>query len=141
MRHLLWLTLLLPALAQADMRLESMLQQGLSDYEASQYNDALAHFSAALTHSVAEGHSVMYPAAYLCAIWHFGRGVRRDDQRAMTACGLVQGDKSRYQVELFQRVMESNSQTEAVFPFRRGMEDAAAALVWYLRMTATTSSD
>lgn len=54
----------------------------------------------------------------------------------MTACQLVQGDKGRFQLTLFQQALESNSQTDTVFPFRKGMEDAAAALAWYLRVSA-----
>ena len=134
------LALILPLNAWADMRLESILQQGLSAYEVEQYDRAMAHFSAALTHSLAHGQSPMYPASYLCAMWYFGRGVEPDRQRAMTACQLVQGDKSRFQVTLFQQALESNSQTEAVFPFRRGMVDAAAALQWYLTLTAPTAT-
>ena len=133
-----WLLMLIimPVTAMADMRLESMLQQGLSAYEAEQYDQALGHFSAALTHSLAHGESTMYPASYLCAIWYFGRGVEVDRQRAMTACAVAQGDRSRFQLTLFQQAMESNSQTESVFPFRRGMIDAAAALAWYLSISA-----
>ncbi|MFN3714424.1 MAG: hypothetical protein ACK4SX_12265 [Alcanivoracaceae bacterium] len=133
-----WLLLLglLPLTAHADIRLESMLQQGLSAYEREHYHQALGHFSAALSHSLAHGESTMYPAVYLCAMWYFGRGVEPDRQRAESACRVVQGDKSRFQVTLFQQVMESNSQTDALFPFRRGMVDAAEALSWYLRTTA-----
>ena len=133
-----WLLLILlaPAVCAADIRLESMLQQGLSAYEAEQYDQAMAHFSAALTHSLAYDESPMYPAAYLCAMWYFGRGVNADAQRATTACQVVQGNKGRFQPSLFQQALESNSNTEAVFPFRRGMADAAQALAWYLQQTA-----
>lgn len=133
-----WLLLLvlMPAVCAADIRLESMLQQGLSAYEAEQYDKAMGHFSAALTYSLANNESPMYPASYLCAIWYFGRGVSADAQRAITACQVVQGDKSRFQLSLFQQALESNSNTEAVFPFRKGMADAARALAWYLQQTA-----
>jgi hypothetical protein len=133
-----WLLLLalLPLTARADIRLESMLQQGLSAYEREYYQEALGHFSAALTHSLAHNESTMYPAAYLCAIWYFGKGVEPDRVRAESACRVVQGEKSRFQVTLFQQALESNSQADAVFPFRRGMVDAAAALEWYLGFTA-----
>ena len=130
------LILLLPAVCLADIRMESMLQQGLSAYEAEQYDQAMAHFSAALTHGLAHGESPMYPAAYLCAVWYFGKGVSADAQRANNACQVVQGDKSRFQVSLFQQALESNSTAEAVFPFRKGMADAAMALAWYLQQTA-----
>lgn len=133
-----WLLLILlaPAVCVADIRMESMLQQGLSAYEAEHYDQAMAHFSAALTHSLANDESTMYPAAYLCAIWYFGRGVSADAQRAINACQVVQGNKSRFQTSLFQQALESNSTTDAVFPFRKGMADAAQALAWYLKQTA-----
>lgn len=133
---LLGLLLALPLAAVADLRLESMLEQGLGDYEMEHYNSALAHFTAALTHSTLNQESPMYPAAYLCAIWYFGKGVPRDLERARTACSLVQGNKSRFQVELFQRVLDSNSQAEAMFTYRQGMADAAAALAWYLGLSS-----
>jgi len=136
MTRWLLLFLLIPTLASADIRLESMLQQGLSSYEAELYDQSMAHFSAALTHSLANGESTMYPAVYLCAIWYFGRGVGADLQRAQTACQVAHGDKSRFQLSLFQQALESNSTTETVFPFRKGMADAAQALAWYLRLTA-----
>lgn len=136
MARWLLLMILVPVTSLADMAMESMLQQGLSAYEAEQYDQALAHFSAALTHSLVNDESPMYPASYLCAMWHFGRGVTADQNRAMTACQLVQKDKSRFQLTLFQQALESNSQADTVFPFRKGMEDAAAALTWYLRMSA-----
>lgn len=140
MRRWLLFLALLPVTAAADLRLESILQQGLSAYESEHYDQAMAHFSAALTHSLVNGESTMYPASYLCAMWYFGRGVTADRQRALTACQLAQGDKSRFQVTLFQQALESNSQTESVFPFRRGMTDAAAALDWYLRSTAPVTN-
>jgi hypothetical protein len=136
MARWLLLFIIMPATALADLRLESMLQQGLSAYEAEQYDQALGHFSAALAHSLVHGESTMYPASYLCAMWYFGRGVAIDRQRAMTACAVAQGDRSRFQLTLFQQAMESNSRTESVFPFRRGMVDAAAALDWYLNVSA-----
>lgn len=136
MARWLLLMILVPVTSLADMAMESMLQQGLSAYEAEQYDQALAHFSAALTHSLVNDESPMYPASYLCAMWHFGRGVTADQNRAMTACQLVQKDKSRFQLTLFQQALESNSQADTVFPFRKGMEEAAAALTWYLRMSA-----
>ena len=128
MARWLLLMILVPATSLADMAMESMLQQGLSAYEAEQYDQALAHFSAALTHSLVNDESAMYPASYLCAMWYFGRGMTADQNRAMTACQLVQKDKSRFQLTLFQQALESNSQADTVFPFRKGMEDAAAAL-------------
>lgn len=136
MARWLLLMILVPATSLADMAMESMLQQGLSAYEAEQYDQALAHFSAALTHSLVNDESAMYPASYLCAMWYFGRGMTADQNRAMTACQLVQKDKSRFQLTLFQQALESNSQADTVFPFRKGMEDAAAALSWYLRISA-----
>ncbi len=136
MARWLLLIILVPASSLADMAMESMLQQGLSAYEAEQYDQALAHFSAALTHSLVNDESPMYPASYLCAMWYFGRGMNPDQNRAMTACRLVHGDKSRFQLTLFQQALESNSQADTVFPFRKGMVDAAAALAWYLRLSA-----
>lgn len=136
MARWLLLIMLLPAFSYADIRLESMLQQGLSAYEVEQYDEAMAHFSAALTQSLVSDESTMYPAVYLCAIWYFGRGVNADRQRAETACKVVHGSKSRFQLSLFQQALESNSTTETVFPFRKGMVDAAQALDWYLRLTA-----
>jgi Tfp pilus assembly protein PilF len=135
MARWLLLMILTPVPALADLRMESILQQGLSAYESEQYDAAMAHFSAALTHSLTHQQSQMYPASYLCAMWYFGRGVARDPQRALTACQLAQGSLSRFQLTLFQQALESNSQSE-VFPLRRAMEDAAQALDWYLRSTA-----
>lgn len=133
MRLFALLLLLLAAPANADMRMESMLQQGLSAYEVEQYTQALGHFTAALSHALVHGESTMYPAAYLCAIWYFGRGVDADPLRADTACALVRGDKSDFQLQLFQQSLASNAEADGIFPFQRGMTDAAAALAWYLK--------
>jgi hypothetical protein len=122
----------LAAPAMADTKMEVMLQQGISEYETDNYEQAMDHFTAALVYAMASDESPMYPASYLCGAWYFGKGMDKNVSRAEWACRLAQGDKSAFQLELFQGVLESNSAPESTFAFKKAMADAAKALKWYL---------
>lgn len=126
------LLFLTPA-AHADTKMDVILQQGVSEYESGNYNASMDHFTAALVYGIHSDKSLMYPAAYLCASWYFGHGVKQDQDRAKMACDLVKGDKSAFQLQLFQQVLEKNSAPDSTFAFKKALHDAAVALKWYIK--------
>lgn len=117
----------------ADIRLDALLQQGVSEYEYENYQLAFEHFSAALTHAVNADLSLMYPGVYLCAIWHHGRGVETNHERAETACRLTHGNLAGYQLNLFRDVLERNGGEQSPLPHKKALRDAASALGWYMQ--------
>ena len=118
--------------AQADLRLDALLQQGVSEYEYGDYQQALEHFSAALVHAINADLSRMYPAVYLCAVWHHGKGVEANRERAAAACAVTHGQLSLHQLSLFRDVLERNSGEQSPLPHKKALADAASALSWYL---------
>ena len=132
--------LLGPALA-SDERMNALVAQGTSAYEYGEYQAALEHFSAAVVHASVHDRSMLYPASYLCAIWHFGRGVEASTSRARTACSLALGDMQRFQLDLFRQVLKENSSKAAEDEPVRIQADAAEALDWFLETTRTVEGD
>ena len=118
--------------AHADLRLDALLHQGVSEYEFGHHEQALEHFTAALVHAVNSDLSRMYPAVYLCAIWHHGRGVEASRERAEAACTMVHGRLSIHQLSLFHDVLERNSGEQSPLPHKKALADAASALAWYM---------
>lgn len=129
---LVLLLLCLAPLVHADGKMDIILQQGTSAYESGDYETALGHFTAGLVYAVESGESPMYPASYLCGAWYHGKGVDKNLTRAERACGVAQGNKSDYQLELFQGVLESNGAPDSTFTFKEAMRDASEALKWYM---------
>jgi hypothetical protein len=139
-RYLVPALLLLASPLQADQKLDIILQQGRSAYEGGNYQEAMNHFSAGLIYSLQSDNPPAYPASYLCAIWYHGKGVEEDRTRARRACEAARGDKSDYQMELFQGALMENATSESPKTFKKVMKDAAQALKWYLEQTASSSA-
>lgn len=138
-RYLVPALLLLASPLQADQKMDIMLQQGTSAYEEGNYQQAMNHFTAGLIYSLQSDNPPAYPASYLCGIWYHGKGVEQDRTRALRACDTARGDKSDYQMELFQEALEKNATSESTQTFKKAMKDAAEALKWYLGETASSS--
>lgn len=130
---MLVLVLLMGSHARADLRLDALLQQGISEYEYENYPQAFEHFSAALVYANSAGLSLMYPGAYLCAAWYHGHGVAESRERAEVACQIVHGNLSGYQLRLFRDVLERNSSEASPLPQKKALADAATALAWYIQ--------
>ncbi len=138
-RYLVPALLLLAPPLQADQKMDIILQQGRSAYEGGNYQEAMNHFTSGLIYSLQSDNEPAYPASYLCAIWYHGKGVEQDRTRARRACNAARGDKSDYQMELFQGAIKKNATTESTKTFKKAMKDAAEALKWYLGQTSSSS--
>jgi hypothetical protein len=138
-RYLVPALLLLASPIHADQRMDIILQQGTSAYEEANYQEAMNHFTAALLYSMQSDNPPAYPASYLCGMWYHGKGVEQDRTRARRACNAARGNKSDYQMELFQGALEDNATGESTQTFKKALKDAAEALKWYLGQTADSS--
>jgi len=138
-RYLVPALLLLASPLQADQKMDIILQQGTSAYEEADYQEAMNHFTAGLIYSMRSDNPPAYPASYLCAMWYHGKGVEQDRTRARRACDAARGNKSDYQMELFQGALEKNATSESTRTFKKALKDAAEALKWYLGQTSSSS--
>jgi len=138
-RYLVPALLVLATPIQADQKMDIILQQGTSAYEDGNYEKAMNHFTAGLIYSMQSDNPPAYPASYLCGMWYHGKGVEQDRARARRACNAARGDKSDYQMELFQGALEKNATSESTRTFKKALKDAAEALKWYLGQTSGSS--
>lgn len=139
-RYLALALLLLASPLQADQKMDIILQQGTSAYEDADYQEAMNHFMAGLIYSMQSDNPPAYPASYLCGMWYHGKGVEQDHTRARRACDTARGNKSDYQMELFQGALEENATSESTETFKKALKDAAEALKWYLDQTSSSGS-